>query len=381
VYVSTSLLESISGVLPITVPESGIEVVHQLQQEIQRLKDELAAFHVEREHQARLATLGTIAGLIAHEFNNVLTPVVSYAQMAIASPDDAVLVQRALERALMGSQRASEIASSILGFVRHERAAELSLDRQERSHASSGENPLSRSEDERVFAFHVEQVATSEFAGSSARGTPTDSKSPSSGSNRCSQNSAVANVGSVMNETLLCMGRDLAQDGITFKSDIPDKLKVAISSVNLQHVLLNLLLNSRKALLGGPSRQRSRREIRMVSRMCAHPISERTLSESVLTQSKAALMMAHTKSNQPMIAIEVSDTGCGMTPEQLERLFQPFASSRVGDSSPLGDDRRRSTGLGMMLCRRLVEDTGGSIAVRSVLGEGTTVRIMLPAAA
>ena len=39
---------------------------------------------IERQH--RLATLGTIAGLIAHEFNNILTPMLSYAQMAAARP-------------------------------------------------------------------------------------------------------------------------------------------------------------------------------------------------------------------------------------------------------------------------------------------------------
>lgn len=70
---------------------------------------------VDRAH--RLATLGAIAGSIAHEFNNILTPVLSYAQMALGAPDDRDLVQKALRKAVEGSERASQIASAMLGFL------------------------------------------------------------------------------------------------------------------------------------------------------------------------------------------------------------------------------------------------------------------------
>ncbi len=63
------------------------------------------------------------------------------------------------------------------------------------------------------------------------------------------------------------------------------------------------------------------------------------------------------------------DSGRGMTPEERDQLFQPFASS-------FG----KGTGLGMAIVRRLTEDLGGRIRVDSSPGEGTTVEIQLPRA-
>ncbi len=66
----------------------------------------------------RLATLGTMASIIAHEFNNILTPVLSYCQMALQNPGDAELSKKAIEKSLRGAQRAAQISSSMLGFAR-----------------------------------------------------------------------------------------------------------------------------------------------------------------------------------------------------------------------------------------------------------------------
>ncbi|HBS29528.1 MAG TPA: hypothetical protein DEB06_08790 [Phycisphaerales bacterium] len=66
----------------------------------------------------RLVTLGTLAGSIAHEFNNILTPVLSYAQLAQSSPDDRDLVNKALRKASEGAEKAAEIASAMLGLIR-----------------------------------------------------------------------------------------------------------------------------------------------------------------------------------------------------------------------------------------------------------------------
>ena len=66
----------------------------------------------------RLTTLGTMAAIIAHEFNNILTPIISYCQLSQAHPEDAALKNKAIERALGGAERAAQICSSILGFAR-----------------------------------------------------------------------------------------------------------------------------------------------------------------------------------------------------------------------------------------------------------------------
>jgi signal transduction histidine kinase len=95
-----------------------INTVEQLLAQFNQLKAQLAQVREGLTHSHRLATLGTIASIIAHEYNNILTPVISYAQLALAKPDDAPLMRKAVERALAGAERAAHISSSLLGFAR-----------------------------------------------------------------------------------------------------------------------------------------------------------------------------------------------------------------------------------------------------------------------
>jgi signal transduction histidine kinase/CheY-like chemotaxis protein len=74
------------------------------------------------------------------------------------------------------------------------------------------------------------------------------------------------------------------------------------------------------------------------------------------------------------ICLSVSDTGPGIAPEMMDRLFTPF--DRLG-AEQAGIE---GTGLGLALSRRLVEAMGGTLAVESHLGEGTTFSVELAAA-
>ena len=74
----------------------------------------------------------------------------------------------------------------------------------------------------------------------------------------------------------------------------------------------------------------------------------------------------------------VSDTGVGLAPEQLSRVFERFYKS---DRSHSHAEGRRSGGLGLPICRSLVEMLGGTIDITSAVGRGTTVTVSLPAAA
>lgn len=67
------------------------------------------------------------------------------------------------------------------------------------------------------------------------------------------------------------------------------------------------------------------------------------------------------------LTIAFSDTGRGMAPEQVERLFEPFSSTTGG------------TGLGLSIVYQIIRDHGGTINVRSREGQGTTITIELPA--
>jgi signal transduction histidine kinase len=70
----------------------------------------------------------------------------------------------------------------------------------------------------------------------------------------------------------------------------------------------------------------------------------------------------------------VADTGCGMTPEQLGNLFQPFY--RVDNSTSRASS---GTGLGLSITKILCERMGGTIEVASEPGAGTTFVVRLPA--
>lgn len=65
--------------------------------------------------------------------------------------------------------------------------------------------------------------------------------------------------------------------------------------------------------------------------------------------------------------ITFRDTGCGIPPDQLERIFEPFFTTR-----------EKGTGLGLAITRQIVEMHMGKIEVESVVGEGTTFRVILP---
>jgi signal transduction histidine kinase len=67
------------------------------------------------------------------------------------------------------------------------------------------------------------------------------------------------------------------------------------------------------------------------------------------------------------IAIEVRDRGIGIAAEDLPRVFDPYFTTR-----------RTGTGLGLAISRHIIEGLGGTIAVASVKGEGTDVKIELP---
>ena len=71
---------------------------------------------------------------------------------------------------------------------------------------------------------------------------------------------------------------------------------------------------------------------------------------------------------QDVIRIAVSDTGIGIAEQSLPRIFQPFFTEK----------KRTGLGLGLSICRRIVENHGGAIDVTSDLGKGTTFTLSLP---
>lgn len=69
------------------------------------------------------------------------------------------------------------------------------------------------------------------------------------------------------------------------------------------------------------------------------------------------------------LAIEITDTGMGIAPEDLPKIMEPFFTTKPED---------KGTGLGLSICRRIVDEHKGTLEIKSILGKGTTVFIGLP---
>ncbi|MFZ3081713.1 sensor histidine kinase [Rhodoferax ferrireducens] len=113
----------------------------------------------------------------------------------------------------------------------------------------------------------------------------------------------------------------------------------------IKQVILNLLVNAQQAIEGKGS-------IKVASRLYPGMASDKPGVD-----------------NLPMVEISVTDTGCGIPPANLERIFEPFFTSKeVG----------KGTGLGLSVSYGIVKAHGGKINVESVVGEGTTFHVLLP---
>ncbi len=71
------------------------------------------------------------------------------------------------------------------------------------------------------------------------------------------------------------------------------------------------------------------------------------------------------------VTVEVADTGTGIHPDLLQSIFHPYVTTKGPDTG---------TGLGLTMCRQIVESVGGQISVSSTLNEGSVFRVRLPTA-
>ncbi|MFC1486044.1 sensor histidine kinase, partial [Candidatus Latescibacterota bacterium] len=96
------------------------------------------------------------------------------------------------------------------------------------------------------------------------------------------------------------------------------------------------------------------------------------LSNAVKYSPKGGKIRISGKVIKNDLQVSVEDHGIGMTPEQVEKVFDKFYRADASDSAPEG------TGLGMVIVKHIVESHGGSVWVESEFGKGTTVRFTLP---
>jgi two-component system, NtrC family, sensor histidine kinase PilS len=152
-------------------------------------------------------------------------------------------------------------------------------------------------------------------------------------------------------EDVLKMFEASCPAGVAVSSDVPADCSVLADSRQIRQVLWNLLLNAAQALPRGGA-------IRIAARRV-----------EAFPQGDAARGRNDADEGGQSVEIAISDTGVGIEPEVLERVFEPFFTTK-----------RAGSGLGLPTVHRMVENHGGSLSIESRPGEGTTVRVRLPAA-
>jgi nitrogen-specific signal transduction histidine kinase len=91
------------------------------------------------------------------------------------------------------------------------------------------------------------------------------------------------------------------------------------------------------------------------------------------TPSGGSVLVRAAQHENESIALQVKDTGAGIDPKFLSRIFEPYVSK-----SPGTDTEDRGVGIGLAVCRALLYLNGGDIRVESVPGEGSSFTIVLP---
>ncbi len=91
--------------------------------------------------------------------------------------------------------------------------------------------------------------------------------------------------------------------------------------------------------------------------------------QSLTSRKQAVKLSIHADDARNIVVLKVSDEGCGMSAELLEKIMDPFFTTRREDGG---------TGLGLSVSARIIEEHGGCLMVASEPGEGSTFTIELP---
>ena len=141
-------------------------------------------------------------------------------------------------------------------------------------------------------------------------------------------------------------------DGNAGVDDLGSPVCVAIDPVQLEQVLFNLCINARDALDGAGRisvHVRAHAQARWQCASCRAPVD-----------------------GGPWVELSVADSGSGIAPELLERIFDPFFSTKAPGSG---------SGMGLAMVHGIVHGHGGHLRVRTVRGAGSVFSVMLPRAA
>jgi signal transduction histidine kinase len=91
------------------------------------------------------------------------------------------------------------------------------------------------------------------------------------------------------------------------------------------------------------------------------------IKNALQAMTKGGVLNIHTDTGVDGVVVSVADNGGGIPQEQINRIFEPFYTTK-----------KKGSGLGLMIVQRIVRDHGGRIDLESHVGTGTVFRIWLP---
>jgi signal transduction histidine kinase len=144
----------------------------------------------------------------------------------------------------------------------------------------------------------------------------------------------------LVENTMVLLQREMNKYRIAVETHFQPIPQAYVNGNQIQQVLLNLLINARQAMPKG---------------------------------GRLSIRLSHDTEND-MIDLVVRDYGCGIAPESLPRIFDSFFTTKSGpDATGKG-----GTGLGLSMCREIIEAHHGRIRVDSTVGKGTAFTLKLP---
>jgi signal transduction histidine kinase len=143
----------------------------------------------------------------------------------------------------------------------------------------------------------------------------------------------------LVEEVLMLTEKDLSKHRIAVDKRYHAAPVIPVVAGQIEQILLNLIINARQAMPGGG---RLRIDVR----------------ENL---------------DAGMAEVRIADTGVGIPADQLRLIFEPFYTTKSPDDRGHG-----GTGLGLSVCRQIIEQHHGRIRVESVMGKGSTFTVKLP---
>src|SRR5262245_27733603 len=149
----------------------------------------------------------------------------------------------------------------------------------------------------------------------------------------------VTDLVSLVEEVLLLTEKDLAKHQVRVEKKFHGRPQAPVVRGQIEQILLNLVINARQAMPRGGYLK-------------------------VEVRDNPRIQLAE---------ISIADTGCGIPPEQLRLIFEPFYTTKSPDEHGHG-----GSGLGLSVCRQIIEQHHGRIRVESLVGKGSRFIVKLP---